>query len=140
MVNDPANTRVKVLVVEDVEEMRIWLGELLTLVGFEVTGLAQNIWEARLELDRRCPDVMLLDEVLPGESSFDFLPEALHHQVSVILLTGIENPSHPVPAGVWGRISKPGWKPTHEEKMRIQKAVIDASNQDLVLQKPTNVR
>ena len=41
-----------------------------------VSGTAQvRDWEARLELTRRRPALVLLDEILPGESSVDFLGE-----------------------------------------------------------------
>src|SRR3989338_5192717 len=64
--------RTRILIVEDVDEMRHLLADAIRGVdGFEVSGTAANTWEARIEVDRRRPDLVLLDEVLPGGSGVD---------------------------------------------------------------------
>lgn len=100
-----------VLIVEDVPEMAEMIRELIAeMVDFEVSGVAHNLWEARLELDRRRPHLVLLDEVLPGESSSDLVKELRERDLPVILMTSLENPQHSLPEGVGARIQKPDWK------------------------------
>lgn len=67
--------RISVLLVEDVAEMAALIGHLLE--GIPEVGrwaVARNLAEARLELDRRRPDLVLLDLVLGLESGQDLLP------------------------------------------------------------------
>ena len=116
-----------VLIVEDVDEMRGMLEQVVSgIPGFKVSGSARNGWEARLELDRRCPSVVLLDEVLPGESSVDLLASVRHLGVPCVLMTGVEDPTHAVPAGAWGRITKPDWDRLNEGRERIRLALLAA--------------
>ena len=122
----------KILIVEDVAEMREWLASLLLEAGLEVSGKAQNIWEARLELERRRPDWALLDEVLPGESAYDFIPELVSAGVGVILMTGITLAAAELPDGVVTRVAKPDLEAGNQEKATWKKAILDASNRDLV--------
>lgn len=109
-----------VLIVEDVDSMR----ELLELTiekieGFSVSGSARNGIEARFELTRRFPDLVLLDEVLPGESSLDLLSELKNLSVPVVLLTGIEDRDEALPPGAIERLTKPGWKTLDQDRERI---------------------
>lgn len=116
-----------VLIVEDVDEMREMLEQVIASVpGFRVSGSARNGWEARLELDRRCPSVVLLDEVLPGESSVDLLAEIRQLGVPCVLMTGVEHPMHSVPMGAWGRITKPDWGQLDEGRERLRLALLAA--------------
>ncbi|MGK5084088.1 response regulator [Bdellovibrionota bacterium FG-1] len=99
-----------ILIVEDVDTMRSLLEQVVGgLEGVRVSGTARNGWEARRELTRRRPDWVLLDEVLPGESSLDLLKELEAQQIPVLLLTGIEKPDHSIPSGAIGRLVKPTW-------------------------------
>lgn len=118
---------VNVLVVEDIEDMREMLRSLIDeMEGVRVIGAAANIWEARLEVDRRRPDLVLLDEILPGESSYDFLTEVTQNGVPCLLMTGVEESEHPLPKEAVGRIYKPGWNSYEEDRVRIEKAIADA--------------
>src|SRR5262245_8364203 len=90
------------------------MGEMMrTLVeradGFSVTALAHNVLEARRAVLKHRPALVLLDEVLPGESSLDFLKELEAQGIPVLLMTGMENPSHRIPTQAMGRFFKPGW-------------------------------
>jgi len=91
--------------------------------GMSVSGLAGNGWEARIELTRRRPDLVLMDEILPGESSLDLLQEMVALQIPVVLLTGIQDSAHPVPPQAIGRIVKPGWDSLDQDQERFQKAL-----------------
>ena len=116
-----------ILIVEDVDEMRGLLEQVVAgIEGLKVSGLAKNVWEARLELGRRKPDLLLLDEVLPGESSVDLLAEAVEEGVRVLLITGVEDPKHPVAPGAAGRVTKPDWDRLDEDRERLKKAIFAA--------------
>src|SRR4051812_6894459 len=113
-----------VLIVEDVDAMR----EMLNLViggipGLVVSGLARNTWEARLELTRRRPDLLLLDEILPGESTVDLLAEFVAEGIPVLMLTSMAKPTHEVPKGSAGRLIKPGWDSLEADRERIGKSI-----------------
>lgn len=99
----------RVLVVEDVMEMRVLLGEILVKISaIQHIDLAQNTWEARYTLEKHRPDWVLLDEVLPGESSVDFLKFLKKQGFRVVLLTGMESDeSRPLPPEAIARVQKP---------------------------------
>lgn len=114
-----------ILVIDDVEEMAHLLREMLQgIPGVRVTGVAHNGWEARLEVSRRRPDLILLDEVLPGESSLDLLAEFQRDGIPVLLVTGIGSPTHALPEGVAGRLTKPGWRSLDGDRARFQEAIL----------------
>lgn len=110
--SENSQNRLKVLVVDDVPEMALMLQQLVDgIEGVEIkSAIAHNTLEARIELDRRRPDIVLLDEILPGESSVDFLGELVNRGVPVILVTGVQNPTHAIPKGALVRLEKPTWK------------------------------
>ena len=119
----------RILIVEDVEEMREMLRTFIEgLPGMKVSGLAQNGWEARLEIERRRPDLVLLDEILPGESSGDLLAELQAQGGAVLLMTGVEHPSHGIPEGARGRVSKPDGRSLTEAGPRFEAAIRAALN------------
>src|SRR4051794_34929519 len=92
---------VSVLIVEDVDEMRHMIDHVLQgIPGIKVSGAARNGFEARLEVSRRRPDIIFLDEVLPGESSRDLLEEFISHGICVLLMTSLESPPADLPPGV----------------------------------------
>jgi two-component system, CitB family, response regulator CitB len=100
-----------VLIVDDVDEMRLLLEELIAGVpGLRQSGSARNTWEARLECQRRRPGLVLLDEVLPGEASLDFWEELKRDAIPVLWVTSVENPQHGLVVGSLGRLMKPTWK------------------------------
>src|SRR5689334_4877495 len=101
----------QILIVEDVADMRHLIAQsLAAFPEFKVSGLAQNTSEARVEIYRRRPDLILLDEILPGESSLDFLKEIKQLGIVTILMTSVSDPAHSLPPEAVGRIIKPGWQ------------------------------
>lgn len=116
-----------ILVVEDVPEM----GELLArairgMPGFQLSGLAKNGAEARIEISRRRPEVVLLDEVLPGESSLEILSECAREGIPVVLLTSQpDREEAPFAPGALGRILKPGWTSLSEDQSRISEQLFE---------------
>jgi DNA-binding response OmpR family regulator len=113
-----------VLAVDDVPEMREMLRLILSGIP-EVKAViaAGNVWEARLELTRRRPALVILDEVLPGESSLDFLEELRKEGIPVVLVTGVTDRKAPLPDGASARVFKPdGRHPTADAK-RFREAI-----------------
>jgi two-component system response regulator CitB len=115
---------VRVLIIEDVDEMLALMVQALEgTPGIQISGQAHNLWEARLELDRRRPDLILLDEILPGESAVDFTAEMVAEGIPVLLITSMEDPNHPLIPGAKGRVQKPGWKTLSTDKTRLIRAI-----------------
>jgi|GEM_PF-1738241 len=119
--NQIAAKRMQILIVDDVEEMRLMMQDLIaSLPNVKVSGLASNTVEARMEILRRRPDLVLLDEILPGESSLDFLKEIHADQIPAILMTSMENANHALPTEALGRIEKPHWRDLETFKSKFQ--------------------
>ena len=115
---------VKVLIVEDVDAMRKLLEQALSgISGIAVSGSAANGWDARLEISRRRPDVILLDEILPGESGIDLLREFAGDGIPVLLITSMGDPNHPVPPEAAGRLIKPSWDTLESDRNRLKEAI-----------------
>jgi DNA-binding NtrC family response regulator len=114
-----------ILIIDDVDEMREMLTTLIDgLSGYRVSASCGNCAEARIEAMRRRPSLILLDEILPGESSFDLLQEFVADGIPVILMTGVENPTHEVSAGAALRVEKPSWDQLDQDAGRLE-AVFD---------------
>ncbi len=130
---DPVPASVSVLIVEDVEDMRLLLEEMIRgadLLGLRLSGSASSVIEARLELDRRRPDLVLLDEILPGESSDELLADLVRDGIPVLLMTSMEEPNHALGEGALGRITKPGWKSLELDRARIAAEIRGALERD----------
>lgn len=80
---------IKVLIVDDEEEFASALAERLELRDMEAS-LAHDAAQAREQLQKQRPDVVLLDVLLPGESGLDVLTEIKSEMpdLPVLLLTG----------------------------------------------------
>ena len=118
---------INVLIVEDVDEMRELLAHALKdIPELNVTGTARNTIEGRWELTRRRPDLVLLDEILPGESSLNWLEELRAQGLDVILITSLAGRTEPLPEGALGRIVKPGWKTLVQDRKRIRSEILAA--------------
>lgn len=82
-----------VLVVDDDQDIRESLAQILTEEGFDVTS-ACNGAEALEEIARKTPDVMLLDLMMPVLNGWEVL-EALrkrgtHPKLPVVVLSALE--------------------------------------------------
>lgn len=115
----------RILIIEDVDAMRSLLRTLVSnLSGFQVSGTASTITEGRLEVDRHRPDLVLLDELLPGEASLDFLAELEQEQIPVLLISSMESwAERPLPRWVRGRIAKPSWDGSNRDLENFGKAL-----------------
>jgi response regulator of citrate/malate metabolism len=124
-VSAPAASGRSVLIVEDVPEMR----ELLALVfegvpGWRVSGRAATAAEARWWALRERPQVVLLDEILPGESAAELAHELATAGLDVwfVSATAAEGRG-PLPAGVRGRLLKPAWDTLGADRTRFLEAL-----------------
>ena len=101
----------RVLVVDDNEEVREMLEELLASHGFEV-ATAANGDLALQAIARRAPDVILLDFVMPGLSGVEILKaiQTLAPRVKVIMVSGQATPEEgmrTLALGAFDFVSKP---------------------------------
>jgi response regulator of citrate/malate metabolism len=83
-------TVLEVVIVEDNQKVsRTHQAFVEKVEGFEVTGIANTIGEARLLLKTLEPDLILLDIYFPESNGIEFLRElrASHHSTDVILVT-----------------------------------------------------
>ena len=81
--------RVRVLVVDDDEEFRNGLAELLTLHGLEVVATARDARDA-IDVSRMLrPDVVLMDVHMPGANGIEATPGVLQAwpETKVVMLT-----------------------------------------------------
>ncbi len=72
----------RALVVDDDDETREYLRDLLRLCGFEVEAAA-DARGARALVARRAPDVMLIDIMMPAESGASLLRDLREHGVPI---------------------------------------------------------
>ena len=72
----------RALIVDDDDEAREYLRDLLSLGGFEVEAAA-DARGARALIARRAPDVMLIDIMMPHESGASLLRDLRAHGVPV---------------------------------------------------------
>lgn len=91
----------KVLVIEDEEEIREFLVSQLREQGIEAQGLSSG--EGVLaKLEEFKPDVMLLDQMMPGKSGKDVIVEVRAHdhffQTPIMMVTGMDSESDKVAA------------------------------------------
>lgn len=80
---------IRVLIVEDDIRVAKLHAEFVQRVpGFTVVGIAHTAAKARTQLDEVSPDLVLLDNYLPGESGLLFLRDTT---VDVIMLTAVSD-------------------------------------------------
>jgi DNA-binding NarL/FixJ family response regulator len=78
----------RVLIVEDHEAVGRGLELLLRREGMEIAGTAFNLAGARALLERRRPDVVVLDVDLGGENGLELLDDTERAGARVLLYTG----------------------------------------------------
>ena len=80
---------VRVLLVEDDEDVRMSTAQALSLAGFEVEALT-SVERARALIAFGLPAIVVCDVRLPGMSGTDWLPEIrkIDPEIPVVLVTG----------------------------------------------------
>lgn len=114
---------IEIMIVEDVPEMAELLKQMIEDVpGWRMGKTLDTVRAARVELTRNRPDLILLDEVFPGESIDELIAEASGAGVKILLVSSIQDPAaagRPVrelPQGVSARLPKPTWKTIFQDK------------------------
>jgi DNA-binding response OmpR family regulator len=82
----------KVLIVDDNVMTRSLIKDLLTEMGHEVTGEAENGDEAVREFTARRPELVLLDLIMPGKNGLQVLEElkAIDPAPRVVMVTAVQ--------------------------------------------------
>lgn len=83
----------RILIVEDVPTMReliVWIIEQIP--GLAVSDAVDSVPAARLALDRRRPDLVLLDRILPGPLGDDLIPYLKSQNIPYWLLVTSDSP------------------------------------------------
>jgi two-component system response regulator AtoC len=76
----------QVLIVDDDPEQLEWLNEFVRSEGF-TTATADSLKNARIQLTRFVPDLVLTDLMLPDGQGIELLEE-LKHSIEVVVMTG----------------------------------------------------
>ena len=101
----------QVLVVDDEEELRQAIVEILTVDGFEVVGVA-TAEQAQEMLSQTPFDVLIADYNLPGQSGVELLEDtvARYPEIVGVIITGfgtIENAVQAIKKGAYDYLTKP---------------------------------
>ena len=103
-----------ILIIDDDADIRIAIGEALSAIGEVNIRGAGNGNEAIKMVDKQCPDLIVLDQMLPGRSGFLVLekikPLQGDKKVPVIMITANPGARHKVYAeslGVETYLNKP---------------------------------
>jgi DNA-binding NtrC family response regulator len=103
--------REQVLVVDDEEELRNAIVEILTLDGFEVDQ-ASSAEEAAEKLAQTAYDVLITDHNLPGKTGVELLEDSLvrYPEIIGVVITGygtIETAVNAIKKGAYNYLTKP---------------------------------
>src|SRR5678816_2501211 len=101
----------QILVVDDEEDLRKAIVEILTADGFEVVGVA-GTEEAQELLSQTAFDVLIADYNLPGQSGVELLEDSLsrYPEIVGIIITGfgtIETAVQAIKKGAYNYLTKP---------------------------------
>ena len=104
-------TREQILVVDDEEDLRKAIVEILTLDGFEVDQ-AGSAEESAEKLSQTAYDVLITDHNLPGKTGVELLEESLvrYPEIIGIIITGygtIETAVNAMKKGAYNYLTKP---------------------------------
>lgn len=125
----------KVMVIEDECDIRDILTNLLEDEGFEVVALSSGL-NALEEIKAHQPDVLLLDQILPGKTGLDVLKEvrtsSTHSKLPIIMVTGLSGEDDKVSAldvGADDYITKPFYPKelTARIKALVRRSVLAAA-------------
>lgn len=87
-------TKRKIVLADDIELTRIFLGDLLEGYGFDV-ALAGNVEEALTCLSADPVDVLIADQVMPGRSGWELLREVRQRWPTLPVLLYSASPARP---------------------------------------------
>lgn len=128
----------KVMVIEDEADIRDILTNLLEDEGFEVVALASGV-NALHDIKAHQPDLLLLDQILPGKTGIEVLREVrssgTHAKLPIIMVTGLSGEDDKVSAldvGADDYITKPFYPKelTARIKALVRRSVLAAAGND----------
>ncbi|MEA3020873.1 MAG: two-component system, NarL family, nitrate/nitrite response regulator NarL [Actinomycetota bacterium] len=81
----------RVLIVDDEEDIRVLLREQLERAGYEVVGAASDGAEALVLCASEKPDAVILDLLMPHVNGFDAIPKlrTQHPKAAIIAYTAV---------------------------------------------------
>ncbi len=89
----------KILVIDDEEDVRVYLSSLLEDNGYEVL-VAEDVDKAKELMEKEKPDLMTLDLMMPGESGVKYYRELRkseqYKDFPVIMITGVTPENFPM--------------------------------------------
>ncbi|HEX2866769.1 MAG TPA: ATP-binding protein [Ignavibacteriales bacterium] len=122
---EPLSEESSVLIIEDNEAMHLIYEKYLKGSGFKVTT-ARSIDEAKTVLDESRPDVIILDILLPGENTWQFLAElksnTLFKDIPVLVASVIDEEERGLALGADDYCIKPVEKKWLLEKLQTLKS------------------
>ena len=82
----------RVLVVDDEDDVRLFLQDFLSEREFQVDSAADGE-EALIKIDKKVPDIVLLDIMMPGVDGIECLEriKKKHPDVTVIMITALKD-------------------------------------------------
>jgi two-component system nitrate/nitrite response regulator NarL len=86
---DPSSMRV--LIVDDEEDIRVLLRAQLERAGYQVAGEATDGMEALAHCERDVPDAVILDLLMPRVNGFETIPKlrSKHPDVGIVAYTAV---------------------------------------------------
>ena len=87
----PPRVGMRVLVVDDEEDIRVLLRAQLERVGYEVSGEAGDGEEALALCEADCPDAVILDLLMPRMNGFETIPKlrSKYPDVGIVAYTAV---------------------------------------------------
>jgi CheY-like chemotaxis protein len=122
-----------ILIVDDVPHVVELIRETLVRAGLagpasDEVRAVHSAQEARWELLRHRPELLVLDEVLPGESPMDLLQDPAFSDIPVLFVSATaataRMPSISAPGRVLGRVPKWGWNEVDRVAGEIRRMVL----------------
>ena len=103
---------VRALVIDDDPVVRAFVDRVLRDAGYETTAAADAFEGCELVLESGPPDIVVIDESMPGMTGHDFSRwlRQRHPQVKMLYLTGYLDPMYGDRNGLWedeGYLDKP---------------------------------
>jgi CheY-like chemotaxis protein len=115
----PDRDKHEILLVDDNEAVRDSIGSLLSSAGYDVS-LAENGFDALLQLRKAFPAVIISDLNMPQMSGFEFLSVVRRRfpRISVIAMSGAYDFGDAIPGGVVADVFFPKGRGTMDELLR----------------------
>ena len=113
---------IRVAVVDDVEAVRLVFGDLIASIpGVLQVDRLSSLAELEKQIATHRPDLIFLDEVLPGEDPRAWVKKGQLNGILTYFVTGFSN--QPLPVGIAGRMGKPSLDSWDLDRKRFEKVI-----------------